>query len=206
MKPTRPIEPRPAVPRTGLPLVAIGSSAGGPAALATILGALPADFAAAVVVIQHIDQHVAPGMAAWLTDRCALPVRLAAEGDRPAAGTILLAGTNDHLVLKTSTSVGYTEEPRANVYRPSVDVFFQSVARMWRGPVVGVILTGMGRDGAIGLKALRDLGYYTIAQDEATSAVYGMPKAATSLGASVDVLPATAIAPRLVELFNPKAR
>ena len=115
---------------------------------------------------------------------------------------MLLAGTRDHLELKTADRVGYTVEPRDYVYRPSVDVFFQSVSRLWRGDVVGVLLTGMGRDGALGLKALRTRGHYTIAQDEATSAVYGMPKAAAMLKAAVDILPAERIASKLMEVLT----
>jgi chemotaxis response regulator CheB len=115
---------------------------------------------------------------------------------------VLLAGTGDHLVLKTADRVGYTVEPSDYVYRPSVDVFFQSVCQFWRGDVVGVLLTGMGRDGALGLKALRTRGHYTIAQDEATSAVYGMPKAAVMLQAAVDVLPAGRIAAKLMDVLT----
>jgi chemotaxis response regulator CheB len=183
-------------------LVAIGASAGGPAALAAVLGALPGDFAAAVVVVQHVDQRMAPGMAGWLADQSALPVRVAEEGDRIVSGTVLLAATNDHLVLKTSDRVGYSAEPISCVYRPSIDAFFQSVNRLWRGDVIGVLLTGMGRDGAQELKALRSQGRHTIAQDEESSAVYGMPKAAAKIDAAVDILPLVRIAPRLVTLVR----
>jgi len=181
-------------------LIAIGASAGGPAALATILGDLPEDFPAAIVIVQHVDRQFAEGMAAWLNDCTALRVRVATEDDRPVVGEVLLAGTNDHLALKTADRVGYTAEPTDYVYRPSVDVFFQSACRLWRGDVVGVLLTGMGRDGALGLKALRDRGHYTIAQDQATSAVYGMPKAAATINAAVDILPAGRIAAKLREV------
>jgi len=184
---------------SGHPLIAIGASAGGPAALATLLGGLPSDLPAAVVIVQHVDEHMASGLADWLGQRSALAVRVAVEGDRPVAGTILLAGTNDHLVLKSATTLGYTAEPREYVYRPSVDVFFTSVSRLWRGEAVGVLLTGMGRDGALGLKALRSQGRLTIAQDRASSAVFGMPKAAAAVGAAVDVLPVDRIAARLVD-------
>ena len=126
-------------------------------------------------------------------------MRVAAEGDRPTVGDVLLAGTNDHLTLKTADRLGYTAEPVDYVYRPSVDVFFHSACRLWRGDVVGVLLTGMGRDGALGLKALRDRGHYTIAQDQATSAVYGMPKAAATINAAVDILPAGRIASKLMD-------
>ena len=139
-------------------------------------------------------------MAAWLNDCTPLLVRVAREDDRPAVGEVLLAGTSDHLTLKTADRVGYTVDPIDYVYRPSVDVFFQSACRLWRGDVVGVLLTGMGRDGALGLKALRDRGHYTIAQDEATSAVYGMPKAAATINAAVDILPAGSIAAKLKEV------
>jgi two-component system response regulator WspF len=182
-------------------LLAIGASAGGPAALAKVLSGLPADFSAAVVVVQHVDVQFAAGMADWLGQHCKLPVRVAQAGETPAAGTVLLAGTNDHLTLLAGGKLGYTEHPREYVYRPSVDVFFQSVTRHWMGPAVGVLLTGMGRDGAVGLKALRNQGRYTVAQDQATSAVYGMPKAAAALDAAVDILPLDRIAPKLVAVF-----
>jgi chemotaxis response regulator CheB len=183
-------------------LVAIGASAGGPAALATVLGALPADFPAAVIVVQHVDAHMAPGMADWLQQQSSLPVRVAAEGDRPVVGSVLLAATNDHLILKSSERLGYSMEPRDYVYRPSVDAFFQSVSRLWRDDAIGVLLTGMGRDGALGLKALRDQGRHTITQDEASSVVYGMPKAAAKIDAAVDILPLNRIAGRLITLVK----
>ncbi|WP_457354554.1 chemotaxis-specific protein-glutamate methyltransferase CheB [Roseateles sp. P5_D6] len=179
------------------PLIAIGASAGGPAALATLLHGLPADFPGAVVIVQHVDEQFAAGMAQWLGQHSTLPVRVAAEGDRPTAGVVLLAATNDHLRLVAGGCLAYTPIPREYVYRPSVDVFFHSACALWRGGVVGVLLTGMGRDGALGLKALRDQGHHTIAQDQASCAVYGMPRAAVALGAAVDVLPIDAIASRL---------
>jgi two-component system response regulator WspF len=185
-------------------LVAIGASAGGPAALTAVLSGLPKDFPAAVVIVQHVDERFAQGMADWLSRDSALPVRVAKEGDRPAVGTVLLAGTNDHLRFISAERVGYTSEPREQAYRPSVDVFFASVGVHWTGEAVGVLLTGMGRDGAKGLKTLRDKGHYTIAQDQATSTVYGMPKAAANLGAAVDILPLERIAPRLVDTFRYK--
>ena len=184
----------PAAPR----LVAIGASAGGPAALSALLGALPINFGAAVVAVQHVDEAFAQGMAEWLDAQCPLPVRIARAGETPQAGAVLLAGTNDHLRLVTGARMTYTPEPGDYLYRPSIDVFFESVVEHWRGEAVGVLLTGMGRDGAQGLKAMRDRGFLTIAQDQATSAVYGMPKAAATLGAAQEILPLSRIAPRLV--------
>jgi len=183
-------------------LVAIGASAGGPAALAELLGALPVNFPAAIVIVQHVDQQFAPNMARWLDDFAHLPVRVAHEGDRAEPGVALFANTNDHLVFKSENRLGYTAHPRSEVYRPSVDAFFHSVDAHWRGEAVGVLLTGMGHDGAQGLKSLRDKGCYTIAQDQATSAVYGMPRAAAAINAAVDVLPLPAIATRLIQHFS----
>jgi chemotaxis response regulator CheB len=189
-------------PEQRQPLVCIGASAGGPGALARILAVLPASFSAALVIVQHVDKQFAQGMAQWLDEQCALPVRIVVAGDRPVAGTILLAATDDHLVLDRYGRLAYTPDPLSCVYRPSVDVFFQSVARHWHGEVVGVLLTGMGKDGAADLRTLRNMGHYTIAQDQATSAVYGMPKAAAALNAAVDVLPLERIGPRLIEVCH----
>jgi len=185
-------------------LVAIGSSAGGPSALASILAALPRDFPAAIVIIQHLDPQMAPGMAAWLSQQCSFPLALAVAGDLPQPGQVLLAASDNHLVLQPSGRVAYTPEPRESVHRPSVDVFFESVSSQWRGRAVGVLLTGMGRDGARGLRAMRDAGHHTIAQDQESSAVYGMPKAAAALDAAVDILPVQRIAPRLAWLVRTK--
>ncbi|MFM0384227.1 chemotaxis response regulator protein-glutamate methylesterase [Paraburkholderia dipogonis] len=179
------------------PLVAIGASAGGPAALATLLAGLPKDFPAAIVIVQHVDAAFAAGMADWLNQQSALPVRIASEDDRPQAGVVLLAATDDHLHLKLPNVLGYTNVPAETPYRPSVDVFFHSVVARWPTRAIGVLLTGMGRDGAIGLKAMRTKGYHTIAQDEATCAVYGMPKAAAALDAATAILPLPRIAAAL---------
>jgi two-component system response regulator WspF len=178
-------------------MVAIGSSAGGPAALAKVLGGLPRNFAASIIVVQHVDERFAVSLADWLNRLSPLPVRVAEEGEQPLPGTVLLAGTRDHLTFKAANRIGYTPEPTDHVYRPSVDVFFQSMARTWRGDAVGVLLTGMGRDGAVGMKAMRSKGWHTIAQDQATSAVYGMPKAAAEIGAAAEILPLDRIAGRI---------
>ncbi len=182
-------------------LIAIGASAGGPAALATVLSDLPRNFSVPIVIVQHVDPRFLPSMVEWLNRESVLPVRLAEEGDDIKPGTVLLAGRGDHLELKATGRLGYTPDPQDYAYRPSIDVFFQSVTDHWSGEVVGVLLTGMGRDGAAGLAALRAKGHHTIAQDEATSAVYGMPKAAAAIRAAVEILPLKTIAPRLVELF-----
>lgn len=183
-------------------LVAIGSSAGGPTALTQILAALPADFRAAVVIVQHVDKQFTLGLTTWFATHTKLRVCLAHEGDRLQPGTVYLAGRDRHLVLSTATQLGYTSQPGGLSYCPSVDVFFRSVAKHWRGRAIGVLLTGMGRDGAEGLKALRDAGHFTIAQDKSSSAVYGMPKAAVELDAAREILALDKIAPRLTNILK----
>ena len=183
-------------------LVAIGSSAGGPAALEALLKGLPADFPAAIVLVQHVDQVFASGMAEWLSSASGLTVRLAQQGERPQSGTVLLAGTNHHIRLLKNGTLAYTAEPVNEIYRPSIDVFFESVANYWNGDAVGVLLTGMGRDGAQGLKLMREQGFLTIAQDQHSSAVYGMPKAAAAIDAAVEIRPLDKIAPRLLDIFS----
>ena len=136
------------------PLVAIGASTGGPAALACVLSGLPAHFPASLVIIQHVDVQFAAGLADWLQAQTALPVRLAQAGCRLEVGTVWLAGTNDHMVLTPQHTLSYVAEPRDYPYRPSVDVFFKSLIKNgpahWPAKAAGVVLTGMGRDGADG--------------------------------------------------------
>ncbi len=183
-------------------LVVIGSSTGGPPALANILADFPADFSAGVVIVQHIDAHFSVDLAAWLDTQCKLHVKIAEEGDCVSPGVVHLASTNDHLVMSSSGSLAYTSEPKELVYRPSVDVFFESVAAHWGGEVTAVLLTGMGRDGAAGLLSLRQKGVFTIAQDEESCAVYGMPKAAVALNAAAKVLPLERIGAMLLKQYR----
>jgi two-component system response regulator WspF len=164
---------------------------------------LPGDFPAAIVIVQHLDPEFVTSFASWLNERCALTVRAAQQGDRPQAGTVLIARTSDHLAFVNPYSLGYVSEPRDSCYRPSVDVLFESVVRHWKGRVAGVLLTGMGKDGARGLKALRGAGALTIAQNSASCVVYGMPRAAAELGAAVEILPLDAIAGGLIAFTSP---
>jgi two-component system response regulator WspF len=183
-------------------LVALGASAGGPSAVLRILEGLPADFPAAILIVQHVDEQFAQGLANWLDRQVRLPVRLAQDGETPRAGTVLLAGRDSHLVMTPKRHLAYTRQPADCSYRPSIDVFFKSVSRYWPGEKLAVLLTGMGRDGAEGLRMLRSEGSHTIAQDEATSAVYGMPKAAAELQAATEILPLDRIGPRVNSLVR----
>lgn len=194
----------PAAPAPGYRpwLVAIGASAGGPAAVAELLKEFRPDTRAAIVVVQHLDESFATGLADWLRGQIALPVRLARDGDVPQPGAVLLPGRDDHLVLNAGGTLVYRKEPVEYVYRPSVDEFFDSVIAHWRGRSAGVILTGMGRDGARGLKAMHDARHPTYVQDRASCAVYGMPRAAVELGGADWVLPVREISRQLQQLLS----
>jgi len=181
------------------PMIAIGSSTGGPRALAEILTRMPVKLGAAIVIVQHVDVQFANGLAEWLDGQTGLKVALAGEGAHPDVNTVFVAGTNDHLVLGPDFAFHYTSEPKDYPYRPSADTFFLSVKSHWTQKGVAVLLTGMGRDGARGLLALRKAGWHTIAQDEKSSVVYGMPRAAAELGAAAEVLPIGSIADAVIK-------
>ncbi len=183
-------------------MVAIGSSTGGPKALSEILSHLPERLGASFVLVQHLDVQFAPGLVEWLSGLTALRVVLAKNGAVPEPDTVFVAGTNDHLILDADGTFRYVPEPRDYPYRPSVDRFFFSIRDCWPGKGTAVLLTGMGRDGASGLLALRREGWRTIAQDEKTSVVYGMPKAAAEMKAATDILPIEEIAETITKEIN----
>ena len=175
-------------------LIAIGASTGGPIALAKILSQLQPSSKTAIVLVQHIDSIFADTLGCWLAKQVSIPVETIKDGDDVAPGCIYIAKTNDHLWLDERCRFRYRSEPNDYVYRPSVNVFFECVARHWKRQAIGVLLTGMGRDGAEGLLAMRRSKHVTIAQDQTSSVVYGMPRAAFELGAAQLVLPLDAIA------------
>lgn len=181
--------PAPTAPSGPPDLLVIGASTGGPKALCDLLTPLPSDWNVAVVVVQHVDVAFAPGLAKWLGERTGHAVHVVREGERPTAGMVVVAGTNDHLVMTAERTLVYRAEPRDVFFRPSVDVFFTSVAEHWPRPGAAAVLTGMGRDGARGLAALRRRGWHTVVQDQATSVVWSMPKAAIDADAACAVLP-----------------
>lgn len=187
-----PAAPAPRRASPACPLVAIGASTGGPRAIADVLAALPRPLPFAVVIVQHVSSAFVAGLAEWLASESRRDVRLARSGGRPVAGDIVIAGEDRHLVVAADGALAYADEPRHSVHRPAVDELFASLARN-AAPGVAVLLTGMGRDGAEGLARLRAAGWHTIAQDEATSVVWGMPGAAHRLGAAVETLPVGAI-------------
>jgi two-component system chemotaxis response regulator CheB len=188
-------------PEVARRLVAIGASTGGPAAVATILRALPRAFPLPVLLVIHIGPLFASTLAEWLDGVSALRVRTAVDGEPlPAVGAarVLVAPPDRHLLVERGL-VRLGRGPERQACRPSVDELFESVAREVATAAVGCLLTGMGVDGAEGLLAMRRAGAHTIAQDEATSTVFGMPGAAARTGAAARVLPVDRIAPALVE-------
>ena len=171
------------------PLLAIGASTGGPQALAEILRNLPQDFSAAVLVVQHVEGSFLEGFAEWLKTHSNLPVSVASEYNHPLPGNVYLAASHGHLVVDLVGRMLYIDGPKELVHRPSVDVLFESLAKNWKGAGCAVLLTGMGRDGAEGLRTLKGKGWYTIVQNRESSIVYGMPRAAMQNHAARVVLP-----------------
>ena len=188
-----------ASPGSACPMVVIGSSTGGPRILTDIFSGMPAKLGASIVIVQHVDVQFVNGLIEWLSGYTRLKVVLAETGMRPEIDKVFIAGTNDHLIIGPDLAFHYTAEPKDYPYRPSVDTFFLSVKNYWPEKGVAVLLTGMGRDGARGLLELRKAGWHTIAQNEKTSAVYGMPKAAAELQAAIEILPVEKIANAIIK-------
>jgi two-component system chemotaxis response regulator CheB len=168
-------------------LVVIGASLGGPRALSAILKKLPASFPVPIAVVQHIADGFTAGLASWLDQESALTVAEACDGEPLRPGRVVLAPSGKHLVV-TRGQVHLSDDPPVETFKPSVTPLFASAARHYGRRACGVLLTGMGRDGAEGLKTIQEEGGVTIVQDEATSAVFGMPRAALDLGAADRVL------------------
>lgn len=178
-------------------IVAIGASTGGPRAVADLLRSLPKDLRAAYLVVQHVSVEFVEGYAQWLAAETGRKVVLARAGGVPREGEVLVAGEDRHLALTRAGLLEYRDEPKDHVHRPAVDELFTSLVAYPRAGVA-VLLTGMGRDGADGMLALRRAGWHTIAQDEASSVVWGMPGAAHRAGAAVETLAIGAIGEAIV--------
>lgn len=175
-------------------MVAIGSSTGGPAALSVVLKAFAVPAPWPIVIVQHVDADFAPGLASWLAAETGHRLEVIAPGHHPRPGAVQIAATGDHLRLDGVGRFVYSREPLDMPFRPSVNVFFDSLAgSAYSG--VAIVLTGMGRDGATGMQSLRRAGWHTIAQDKATSIVWGMPGSCVDLNAAADVLPVDQIGP-----------
>ncbi len=190
--------------RTTHKVLAIGASTGGTRAVEAVLRALPGT-APGTVIVQHMPENFTASFAARLNEVCRMEVREARDNDHVVPGVALIAPGNYHMVLRRSGAqymVKIKTGPRVHYQRPAVDVLFQSVAKYAGANAVGVILTGMGADGAKGLLEIREAGAHTIAQDEATCVVFGMPKEAIALGAAAQVLPLPKIPAAVIEAFQ----
>lgn len=175
-------------------LIGIGASTGGPQALHTILTQLPRNFPVPIVCIQHISEGFLQGLVNWLNGECHLPVKVAESGELPQAGTIYFAPERYHLELNSLGRFAYSHTPPLAGHRPSVTVTFESIAHFYGANSAGILLTGMGRDGADGMHAIANSGGFTIAQNQESSVVFGMPAEAIALGAAQHILPIHEIA------------
>lgn len=182
-------------------VLAIGASTGGPQAVMHIVKSLPADFKAATVIVQHIANGFAGGFAQWLDRECNISVRLAADGDEFKLGEVLVAPGDNHMIVSDGV-IRLTKDKPVNCCRPSIDVLFKSLAVEEGARVVGVLLSGMGKDGAQGFKHIKEHGGLTIAQDEQSCAVFGMPKAAIALNAVDLIVPLAGIPDALSKIFH----
>ncbi|MCT7956605.1 chemotaxis-specific protein-glutamate methyltransferase CheB [Laspinema palackyanum] len=196
--PSAPASPDAAGSFRGVKIVAIGASTGGPQALHTILSQLPPKFPVPVICVQHISEGFLKGLVDWLGSECHLPVKIAPAGERPEAGIIYFPPEQKHLELDNSGRFLYSTLGPVSGHRPSVTVTFNAVAKFYRRAALGILLTGMGRDGADGMLELFKQGGVTIAQNEASSVVFGMPREAIALNAAQYILPITDIAPLLL--------
>jgi len=186
----------------GIKLVGIGASTGGPQALQAILSGLSKDFPVPILIVQHISPGFLPGLVEWLNQTSSLSVHIAAHDLLPLPGHVYVAPDDFHLGLGDNSRLVLAREAAENGLRPAVSYLFRSLAATCGPAAIGVLLSGMGRDGAAELKSMRERGAQTIAQDRDSSIVHGMPGEAIALGAAAHVLSADRIASALIALVN----
>lgn len=197
---SRPVTPTSSPGHGSQRVFAIACSTGGPQVLATLLPLLPTNFPCPVLVAQHISEGFASGMADWLAGLCKLPVRLAVNGEAVCPGVIYISPAEYHCTVSVSRRIVFVERGEHDLYRPSCDRLLESVAEAYRADAVGIILTGMGRDGTLGIARIHGYGGVTLAQNAATSLIYGMNRCAIEAGTVQSVLPDTAIAAEMLKL------
>jgi two-component system chemotaxis response regulator CheB len=187
-------------------VVAIGASSGGPRVLEELLSSLPATFALGLLVVQHMTDGFTTSMLKWLQEKCALPIKVAQEGDAIVPRCVLFTPESSHMIVMPGGRVHLSNDEPVNGHRPSVDVTFASVAKVYGARSAGILLTGMGSDGATGLLAIRMAGGITLVQDEQSCAIFGMPRAAIELGAAQQVLPIAGLSRSLNALHVERVR
>ena len=200
---TAPLPAREVPKNLNIKMIGIASSTGGPAALAQVLRSLPADFPVPILGVQHITTGFATGLADWLDGETELRVKIAGHGDAPRPGTVLLAPDDYHVQVNAWGAVELSKAPPYKGLRPSANFLFRSLAHSYGGRAVGIVLTGMGDDGAEGMEALHKAGGLTFAQDEKSCVVYGMPREIVLRDVADLVLPPAKIAATLVQLVHP---
>lgn len=188
--------------KEGDPVVVIGASTGGPRALQQVLTGLPAELPAAIIVIQHMPAGFTRSLAQRLNELSGLTVQEAAEGDRLALGLALLAPGDFHMKLEQGKKIGLDQGPRVNHVRPAVDVAMESAAQLYGSAVIGVVLTGMGSDGALGARSIKQAGGRIIAEDESTTVVYGMPRSVVEANLADRVVPLPDVAGVIMEMLR----
>jgi two-component system, chemotaxis family, protein-glutamate methylesterase/glutaminase len=183
-------------------VIAFAASAGGLSALSEVVSALPNDFGASIVIVQHLDPRHRSLMADILARRTGLEVKEAKEGDSLRAGTVYIAPPNKHLLVNHDGTLVLTQTELVHFVRPSADLLFESVAASFKDRAIGVVLSGTGSDGAMGVQAIKKMGGTVIAQDKSSSEFFGMPSAAIGTGLVDFVLPLNEIASALVSLVT----
>lgn len=197
------------IPQNRFTLLAIASSTGGPQVLKSILSRLPSTFSLPILITQHISKGFIGGMISWLQESSALPIELAENGESLIPGHIYFAPDDAHLCVDRTPSglkLLLSKEPLINGFRPSATALFESVSRSCKSQAIGLILTGMGKDGAIGLLSMRQAGAHTLAQDEASSIVYGMPGEAIKLEAVDEIIDLDNLPGHLIDLISGLAK
>src|SRR5213594_3700152 len=192
----------PAFSNGAFDIVALAASAGGLRALSQVLAALPADFPAAIVVVQHLDPRHRSLMADILSRRTSLQVKEAKEGTRLSPGSAYIAPPNRHLLVNSDSTLSLSQSELVHFVRPSADLLFESVAASYKDRAIAVVLSGSGSDGAMGVQAIKKMGGTVLAQDKDSAEFFGMPRAAAQTGCVDFALPLEEIAPALVALLN----
>lgn len=198
----QPNNPPPAFANTAFDVVAIAASAGGLKALSEVLSDLPADFPAAVLVIQHLDRSHRSLMADILRRRMSLPIKQTEEGDKLSPGQAYIAQPNHHVLVNSDGTLSLTQSPLVNFVRPSADLLFESLAKSYRDRAIAVVLTGTGKDGKQGLQAIAEMGGMVISQDPETAEHSGMPSSAIDTGIVDLILPLSEIASTLIQVVT----
>jgi len=198
-------KPRAEGRRASPALLVVGSSTGGPAILFSFLKSLPAEFQLPIAIVQHMTSGFTQSLVDWLQTGSSRPILLARHQQRMVPGMVYVAPEDHHLVILRRGVLGLNQEPPESFVRPSATVLFQSAAQQYGNEVAGLLITGMGDDGALGLKVIHDKGGITMVQDEASCIVFGMPKRAIDLGAADYVLPPDSFVPTLMDIIRSRS-